>query len=197
MIEEDDERIHRLVSSANAAHLKKIDELTARIVHLEAELLSRGRQLHQLQLTVKDLNKQLKEAREQTRLAREAHLASVLKNSQNSSCPPSTNPHKRARSLRQKSGKRAGGQHGHPGVTLEFVEQPDHLIVHTPEACHLCGASLINGEAVKTECRQVHDLPPLKIEVTEHQAQTKICHRCGVKNKAEFPSGVNAPAQYG
>jgi hypothetical protein len=41
-------------------------------------------EVHQLNQTVKDLSKQLKEAQQQTRLPREAHLAQVLKNSQNS-----------------------------------------------------------------------------------------------------------------
>jgi transposase len=211
MIEVDNERVYKLVASATAAHLTKIDELTNRITRLEEELLGRKRQLHQLrrtieelnqqrsqyQLTIKDLNKQVKEAKEQARLAREAHLASVMKNSQNSSLPPSADRHKRTRSLRQKSGKKAGGQVGHPGATLDFVEEPDHVIVHAPQACHLCGSSLNRCEIVKSERRQVHDLPPLKIEVTEHRAQTKICCKCGVKNKADFPLGVTAPVQYG
>jgi len=74
MLEEDDERVYRLVASATAAHLKKIDELAVRINRLEAEMLNGKRQIHQLQRTVKDLNPQLKEAEDQARLAKEAHL---------------------------------------------------------------------------------------------------------------------------
>lgn len=187
----------RLVASATAAHLQRIEQLSGRIARLEEELSSRVRQIHQLTLTVKDLNKQLKEARQQTRLAREAHLATVMKNSQNSSLPPSTDPHKRTRSLREKSGRKPGGQVGHRGATRRFVEQPDHLIIHSPESCYLCGASLKGAEVKGSECRQVHDLPPQKIEVIEHRSQTKVCGRCGLKNKAKFPAGVNAPVQYG
>jgi hypothetical protein len=36
-----------------------------------------------------------------------------------------------------------------------------------------------------------------KVEVTEHQAQAKVCGRCGTHNNGEFPRGVKAPAQYG
>jgi transposase len=211
MIEVKDEQVQKLIALATAAHLKKIEGLDTRILHLEEELLKRKRQIHRQQLTVaeldgqiarlrhgvKDLNRQLKGAREQTRLAREAHLASVMKDSQNSSRPPSSDRHKRTRSLRERSGRRPGGQAGHPGATLELVGQPDHLIVHAAKECRLCGSSLKGGEVVKCERRQVYDLPPLKIEVTEHRARTIICHYCGVKNKAKFPSGVNAPAQYG
>src|SRR5215210_8798558 len=40
-------------------------------------------------------------------------------------------------------------------------------------------------------------MPPQEIEVTEHQAQTKVCGRCGAENKAQFPAGIKAPVQYG
>ncbi|MCA1601653.1 MAG: IS66 family transposase, partial [Acidobacteria bacterium] len=103
----------------------------------------------------------------------------------------------RTRSLREKSGKKVGGQPGHPGTTLVFVDQPEHLVIHSPEACDLCGSSLGESEVTGSERRQVHDLPPQRVEVTEHQSQTKVCGRCGTKNKAKFPAGVNAPVQYG
>ncbi|MBA3767353.1 MAG: hypothetical protein H0W99_10260 [Acidobacteria bacterium] len=142
MIQVEDERVHNLVAIATSAHLKKIEQLTARLAGLEEELSNRARRIHQLNLTIKALNKQLNEARQQTRLSREAHLAHLLKDSQNSSRPPSTDPRKRTRSLREKGGKKVGGQPGHPGTTLSFVDQPDHLVIHSPEACDLCGSSL-------------------------------------------------------
>jgi len=197
MIEVEDERVHKLIASATTAHLQKIGQLTGRIVRLEAELASKVRQVHQLNRTVRELNQELKEARQQTRLAKEAHLAHLLKNSQNSSQPPSTDPRKRTRSLREKSGRKPGGQVGHRGATLNFVAPPDRLRIHVPKECYLCGSSLSGSVVESTERRQVHDLPPQKIEVTEHQSQTKVCGRCGVRNKAEFPAGVNAPVQYG
>lgn len=156
MIETDDEQVQKLVASATAAHLHKIEQLTARITRLEEELSSRARQVHQLNYAVKELNKQLKEAQQQTRLAREAHLAHLLKNSQNSSLPPSTDLRKRTRSIREKSGKKPGGQVGHPGTTLNFVDQPNRLIIHSPESCCLCSSSLSESEVTGSECRQVH-----------------------------------------
>src|SRR5215218_1320441 len=197
MIEVEDERVHRLVAAANAAHLRKIEQLTARIARLEEELAGKVRQAHQLNLAVKELNKQLTEARRQTRQARERHLAHLMKDSRNSSLPPSQDRRKRTRSLRERSGRKAGGQVGHPGTTLGFARQPDRLIIHSPADCYLCGSALGGSEVARTERRQVHDLPPQKAEVTEHQAQTKVCRRCGAENKAEFPAGVKAPVQYG
>lgn len=137
MIETDDERVQKLIRVALSNQLQKNEQLTGQITKLEEELSKRVRQVHQLNRTTKEINKQLKEAQRETRLAREAHLASVMKNSQNSSLPPSTDPRKRTRSLREKSGKHVGGQVGHHGTTLGVVDQPDHLIIHLPAAAHL------------------------------------------------------------
>jgi transposase len=197
MIEVEDERVHRRVAAANVAHLQKIEQLSARITRLEEELAGKVQQVHQLDLAVRELNKQLKEARRQTRQAQERHLAHLMKDSHNSSLPPSQDRRKRTRSLRERSGRKPGGQVGHTGTTLGFVEKPDRLVIHVPQSCHLCGSSLVESQVALTERRQVHDLPPQKIEVTEHQAQTKVCRRCGAENRAEFPAGLKAPVQYG
>lgn len=39
--------------------------------------------------------------------------------------------------------------------------------------------------------------PPVKVQVVEHQVETKRCCRCGHWTSARFPYGIDAPVQYG
>lgn len=119
------------------------------------------------------------------------------KNSRNSSKPPSTDRISKPKSLRGKSDRPAGGQLGHAGHTLHRVDDPDHTILHQVHVCSTCGTYLENVPPTDWERRQVFDLPPQKIEVTEHQAEMKICPGCGRLNEATFPEDVRQPTQYG
>ena len=77
---------------------------------------------------------------------------------------------RRTQSPRGDSGKRSGGQPGHPGTTLRQTADPDHVVSH---------------------------VPPPRMEVTEHPARTCQCGICGQVRRAEFPAGVRGPVQYG
>jgi len=119
-------------------------------------------------------------------------------NSRNSSKPPSSDGFKKPapKSLRKKGKRKSGGQPGHTGHTLAITDKPDHTEVHRVKVCEHCGRSLADQSVDSIEKRQVQDLPPLRLIVTEHQAEIKTCS-CGHLNKAAFPDGVNAPVQYG
>jgi transposase len=122
-------------------------------------------------------------------------------NSGNSGKPPSSDGLKkppRVSSLREPSGKKTGGQKGHPGATLRRTEAPDATIDHYPEACAACGEPLTAAMATGHVARQVFDLPePTPLIVTEHRAHDCLCTICGTQTRAAFPDGVTAPVQYG
>jgi transposase len=119
-------------------------------------------------------------------------------NSSNSSKPPSSDGYRKPqpKSLRQKSGRKPGGQKGHPGTTLRQVTHPDEVVVHVPERC-VCGHGLEDAPAERTECRQVFDLPEKLMQVTEHRMVSKKCPHCGRVNQAAAPSEAPGPVQYG
>lgn len=125
--------------------------------------------------------------------------AQLAKNSQNSSKPPSSDGLKKPapKSRREKGKRPSGGQAGHEGETLEMVAKPDEVIVHELRACPHCQYDLSEVAMSEVVRRQVFDLPPMRLQVCEHRAEVKVCPCCQQRGRAAFPSGVNAPAQYG
>ena len=122
------------------------------------------------------------------------------KNSSNSSKPPSSDglgKPPRTTSLRENGKRSSGGQAGHKGETLKQVASPDIVKKHTVSTCTDCGCSLRSTPVIGIVKRQVFDIPPPKIEVTEHQAEVKYCECCNKTITAAFPAGVQAPFQYG
>jgi len=122
--------------------------------------------------------------------------------SRNSGKPPASDGLAKPapKSLRQKTGRKPGGQPGHPGRTLQPVPKPDRLQVHSLKRCpcgHCGGVGLQGQPVLDYERRQVFDLPPLCLVVTEHQAEIKACPVSGQRVTASFPAGIPAPVQYG
>lgn len=164
-----------------------------------------GLQIERLQHQIASLQRQCTELlQENQRLKRrvaelEDRASLPAKDSHNSSKPPSSEMPacKRTRSLRRPSGRRPGGQPGHPGRTRCLVDVPDRIVTHRVEACGACASSLAESEVVTTERRQVVELPPVKILITEHRAETRRCRHCGQLSRGRFPPEVRAPVQYG
>ena len=123
----------------------------------------------------------------------------LAKNSSNSSKPPSSDGLKKPapKSRRAKGKRQSGGQPGHQGETLKLVANPDEVIVHPVRACGHCQQDLAAVVPERFVKRQVFDMPPMRLQVTEHQAEVKQCPGCGRWSRADFPDGVQAPTQYG
>jgi transposase len=126
--------------------------------------------------------------------------ARLAKDSHNSSKPPSSDllGRKRPRSQRRRSGKKPGGQLGHRGETLHLVATPDAVVEPRPAVCAGCQASLEQGaRVVGRERRQVYELPPMRLQVCEHQALRVRCPRCAHVSVGAFPAEAPSRAQYG
>ena len=122
----------------------------------------------------------------------------LKKNSRNSDKPPSSDGLKRQiTNSRTKSSRPSGGQKGHDGHTLKMVSEPDQIRKHGVDECCHCHRSLQDTDVIEYKKRQVFDIPPLKLEVTEHQAEVRRCCHCGTINTAEFPADVVHSVQYG
>lgn len=155
-------------------------------------LIQQNHQIEQSQKQIAELSEEISRLRDQ-----------LSKDSHNSSKPPSSDGFKKGRknkttkSLRQSSGKKPGGQKGHTGHTLQMVENPTHIVTHQASNCSNCGNDLSSETGQLHQCRQVFDIPPLKMEVTEHRSHIKKCPRCDTFTVGSFPQDVSSRVQYG
>src|SRR5258707_4750349 len=162
-----------------------------RIAELEAENAALRAQVGEMTA----LREQVALLSEQVQ-ALEARLA---KDSHNSSKPPSSDGlARKTQSLRRTSGKKPGGQLGHRGQTLRLVAESDGVVEHRPAVCVGCQAPLdTEAPVVLRERRQVQDLPPLRLQITEHQALHVRCPACQAVSVGAFPAEAPSRAQYG
>jgi transposase len=169
----------------NEKQAQQISALLFHVSNLEAIIEKQAAQISTLMLRVDDLEKELS-------------VYKSRKNSGNSHIPPSVDPARAGRnqSLREKSGKKPGGQQGHEGSTLAFSATPDAIVTYVPQYCHRCGSDLSNVPAIALSKRQVIDIPKPMAICTEHQTFSKTCS-CGHIIKGEFPANVKANIQYG
>jgi transposase len=179
-----DDKIKAL-TALNEKQAVQITALLSHIGNLEIIIEKQAKQISTLTARVDDLEKELS-------------VYKNRKNSGNSHIPPSVDlgKPKRNQSLREKSGKKAGGQQGHEGSTLAFSAAPDEIITYIPQYCHYCGDDLTGVPAIALSKRQVIDIPKPEAICVEHQTFSKTCS-CGHITNGEFPVNVNAYIQYG
>jgi transposase len=170
-----DEEIHIAFEKGEAAVWNLFHDVAGQVEELARQLAKQGEALQELQ-------------------------ARLAKHSRNSSKPPSSDGYtkpKRTQSLRKSGAKPNGGQPGHAGHTLTALEHPDRTETHKADICAHCQASLLESEVVGYEERQVFDIPAIRIEVTAHRAEVKLCPECGRATKGAFPTAVTQAVQYG
>lgn len=156
-----------------------IIELASFVDGIKPQLQGYVQKIEQLELRVKELESQLHQ------------------NSRNSNYPSSMDKYKSRPAFPRVKGGKVGGKKGHDGSTLKMVSAPDVVKTHTPEVCVRCGQ--IHGAeplAVRAR-RQVFDIPPPRIEVTEHQVLDWVCSGCQTLNQGQFPGDVCSNTQYG
>ena len=125
--------------------------------------------------------------------------ALLLKNSSNSSKPPSSDGFERKPKSRRVAGRASpGGQKGHPGSTLKRCAVADEVQLQPPPPqCLACGSKLdLRLATVESHGRQVIDLPPVRVKVVEHRLQSVRC-RCGKLHMGRYPEAVTQAVQYG
>jgi transposase len=124
--------------------------------------------------------------------ARVAELeAQCLKNSTNSSKPPSSEPpHAKSKPAKPQSQRTPGAQAGHAKHQRPLIpsEQCQQVIACVPSNCRRCGATLTGADPQPLP-HQVWELPEIQLLVSEYQRHRLLC-RCGVCTCGDLPPGV-------
>ena len=121
----------------------------------------------------------------------------IVKDSNNSSKPPSSDGLKKGAAQPRQSGEKSnGGQKGHQGATRRMVENPDVIETLYPTGLCACGADLTKQAATLKERRQQIDIPEPKTITTEYRQMQVRCH-CGLHHCGKFPVNVTPNVSYG
>lgn len=161
------------VGRLRAGHELDVQIRDRELARLQAELVRTQRR-------VRALEQQLALAEERLRLT-----------SQNSSKPPSSDPPTRPKpTARPATGRRRGGQPGHPfhPRPLVPVEHVTTVVDHRPTQCARCSAALDGSDPAPLR-HQILEIPVPRPLVVEHRLHSLRC-ACGHVTRACLPKGV-------
>ncbi len=133
-------------------------------------------------------NQQLRLENQQLRVEIEALKEKLNTDSSNSSKPPSQDPF-RVSKIKKATGRSQGAQKGHKGHSRQLVPIEQVQTVHDlkPTFCPNCQCKSFDNEAIRTEIRQVIEIPEVPPEVTQYNIHTCLCNGCGKHIKADIP----------
>ena len=145
----------------------------ARIAELEAVVERQARQIEALLARVADLEERLR------------------RSSKNSSKPPSSDGPRKAKRANPPTGKKPGGQPGHPKHERPRAP-PDEVterVVVKPPSCDRC-ERVLSGSDAEPRLHHVWEIPPVSPHVTEYLLHALGCRGCGHITRAALPAGV-------
>ena len=121
-------------------------------------------------------------------------VSQIIDTFRNSSQPPSSDGAgvvKGKGAEKKRSGRKRGGQAGHPGTQRKLVPVGELKAEYDlkPATCRCCGENL-SGEDLHPYRHQVAEIPPVKVEVTEYRLHAITCPSCGTTTRAKLPQGV-------
>jgi transposase len=149
----------------------------------------RDRLIEALQKRVDELERQVKDL--------QARLGA---NASNSSLPPSANPPQAPPAVVKKpTGRKTGGQPGHPGHQRRRLppERVRHVIALIPTHCEACQAPLPHQPSAADPgpvWHQLAELPKVQAVVTEFQGHARTCSCCGHLTREAIPAEIRAHA---
>ena len=123
--------------------------------------------------------------------SRVQQLEETVATSRNSSRPPSSDGADVVKPSPRRSGRKPGGQAGHPGQGRRLVplEQVDEVVAVKPTHCSHC-SGILSGVDPHPQRHQVSEIPPVQAQVTEYQLHTLCCPQCQLLTPAPWPTGV-------
>lgn len=132
----------------------------------------------------------------------QAQVVALQKNSTNSSKPPSSDLPGSGRAVtdrthlnsRRRSGRKSGGQPGHPGSTRERSANPDEIVRCAPDGCGTCGETFSDQSDQSEQLvatAQIADIPPIVPVITEYRQYSRTCSQ-GHTTIGSLPLGVTA-----
>lgn len=174
-----------LVREIEQLRRNSVDSEKRKIADLEKQIAERDKKIADLYKKIADLERQ---------------LSARNKDSTNSSKPPSSDgpaAPKRIHPQRQKTGRKPGGQAGHPGHHRSLLppEQVSQTVPVLPDRCKHCGREFPgDARSLRTEGEahrhQVTELPEIRPDVTEYQCPNVVCPDCGKTTRAPIPEEV-------